>query len=163
MCEYIYAGVCVYICMYIYGWVFMCMYVDTCKYVWGALSPPAVWPQGVLFLSEWQHRIWLVQSVTLRAGSSLVDLQLPHSSDRGYHIPLSESVTAVYPPQVVLSCTPTLRTYCWPLTNNKDANLTSLLLCSSLTKSTLVPYLITTDSYFLTLNGPASNTYAKVT
>ena len=42
----------------------------------------------------------------------LVDLQLPHSSDRGYHIPLSLSVTVVYPPQVVLSCTPTLRTYC---------------------------------------------------
>jgi len=42
----------------------------------------------------------------------LVDLQLPHSSDRGCHIPLSVSVTVVYPPQVVLSCTLTLRTYC---------------------------------------------------
>jgi len=42
----------------------------------------------------------------------LVDLQLPHSSDRGYHIPLSVSVTVECPPQVVLSCTPTLRTYC---------------------------------------------------
>jgi len=42
----------------------------------------------------------------------LVDLQLPHSSDREYHIPLSEFVTAVYLPQVVPSCTSTLRTYC---------------------------------------------------
>ena len=42
----------------------------------------------------------------------LVDLKLPHSSDRRNHIPLSVSVTVVYPPQVVLSCTPTLRTYC---------------------------------------------------
>ena len=42
----------------------------------------------------------------------LVDLQLPYSSDRGYHILFSESVTAVCPLQLVPSCTPTLRTYC---------------------------------------------------
>ena len=40
----------------------------------------------------------------------LVDLQLPYSSDRQYHIPLSESVTAVYPLPLVPSCTPTSRT-----------------------------------------------------
>jgi len=57
----------------------------------------------------------------------LVDLQLPHSCDRRYHIPLSVSVTVVYPAQVVLSCTPTLRTYCRSATNNKVANPTSLL------------------------------------
>jgi len=159
VCEYTYAGVCIYIYMYMYGWVCTCMYVDTCKCMWGALSPPAVWPQGVLFLSEWEHRIWLVHGVTLRAG----DLQLPHSFDRGYHIPLSVSITVVYPPQVVLSCTPTLRTYCWPSTNNKRRESNKLAFCSSLTTSTLVPNPITTDSYFLTLNGPASNTYAKVT
>jgi len=38
-----------------------------------------------------------------------------------------------------------------------------LAFWSSLTTSTLVPDSVTTDSYFLTLNGPASNTYAKVT
>ena len=37
-----------------------------------------------------------------------------------------------------------------------------LAFCSSLKTSTLVPKAITTDSYFLTLNGPASNIYAKV-
>ena len=38
-----------------------------------------------------------------------------------------------------------------------------LAFCSSLTTSTLVPNPITTDSYFLTPNGPTSHTYAKVT
>ena len=37
-----------------------------------------------------------------------------------------------------------------------------LAFCSSHTTSTRVPNHITTDSYFLTLNGPASNTYAKI-
>jgi len=42
----------------------------------------------------------------------LFDLQLLHSVHRKYYISLSVSVTVVYPPQVVLSCTPTLRVYC---------------------------------------------------
>jgi len=153
--EYIYAGVCVYIRMYMYGWVCTWMYVDTCKCMWGALSPPAVWPQGVLFLkSENTESDWHTASPY-----GLVDLQLPHTSDRGYHMPLAVSVTVVYPPRVVLMY-PTLRTYSWPSTNNKDANLTRLP--SELTTSTLLTNPITTDSYFLTLNGPASNAYAKV-
>jgi len=45
--------------------------------------------------------------------------------------------------------------------HGRESNM--LAFCSSLTTSTLVPNPITTDSYFLTLNGPGSNTYAKVT
>jgi len=83
----------------------MCMYVDTCKYIRGAL-----WfgRRGCCFYkSESTESEWCTASPY-----GLVDLQLPHSSDREYHIPLSESVTAVYPLQVAPSCTPTLRTYC---------------------------------------------------
>ena len=97
--------------------------MHTYKYMRGALSPSRFGCRGCCFYkSESTESDWYTASPY-----GLVDLQLPHSSDRGYHNPLSVSVTVVYPPQVVLSCTPTLRTYCWPSTNNKDANLTSLL------------------------------------
>jgi len=36
----------IYICIYICGYVCICIYT----HMRGALSPPAVWPQGVLFL-----------------------------------------------------------------------------------------------------------------
>jgi len=81
------------------------MYMRTYKYMRGALSPPAVWPQGILFFKS-------ESTGTAELHYGLVDLQLPHSSDREYHIPLSELVTAVYPSQVVPSYTLTLRTYC---------------------------------------------------
>ena len=63
---------------------------------------------------------------------------------------------------MVPSCTPTSRTHCWPATNKKDVIPTSLLSVLSLTTSTLVPNPIITDSYYLTLNGPAPITYANV-
>jgi len=71
----------------------------------------------------------------------------------------------------LLRCASTSRTLMHPnlahllLTINQQQGRESnkLAFCSSLTTSTLVPNSITTDSYFLTLNGPASNTYAKVT
>ena len=95
---------------YVYIWVsIMCMYMHTYKHMRGALSPPAVWPQGVLFFL----RVSVPNLTgTAEAKYGLVDLQLPHSSDREYHMPLSELVTAIYPSQAVPSCTPTLRTYC---------------------------------------------------
>jgi len=159
MCEYIYAGVCVYICMYIYGWVCTCMYVDTCKYMWGALSPPAVWPQGVLFLWEWEHRIWLIHCVTLRVGwsptSSWLWQGISYSSlSVCYCCVPSTSGTLMHPNLAHLLLT---------INQQKGHESNNLAFCSSLTTSTLVPNPITTDSYFLTLNGPTSNTYAKVT
>jgi len=58
----------------------------------GTISPPADWPQVLLFYkSEDTESDWYTASPY-----GLVDLQLPHSSDRGYHIPLSASVTLVY-------------------------------------------------------------------
>jgi len=109
MCEYIYAGVCVYIyvCIYMGEYVCVCMWthINLCE---GPYHPLQFGRRGCCFYkSERTESDWYTVS-----SYGLVDLQLPHSSDREYHIPLSESVNAVYPPQVVPSCTPILCTYC---------------------------------------------------
>jgi len=83
----------------------------------------------------------------------LVDLQLPHSSDRGYHIPS----------QCLLLCCTLHKWYshapqpCAPTVVHQPTirtQINKLAFCSSLTTSTLVPKPYYTDSYFLTLNGP---------
>jgi len=82
----------------------------------GPITPCGLAAGGAVFIRVRTPNL----TYTRRHPNGLVDLQLPHSFDRRYHIPLSMSVTVVYPPQVVLSCTPTLRTYCWSSTNNKS-------------------------------------------
>jgi len=109
MCMNMYMRVYAYIyaCIYMGEYVCVCMWthVNICEEPY---HPLRFGRRGCCFYkSENTKSDWYTASPY-----GLVDLQLPHSSDRGYHIPLSESVTAVNPPQVVLSCTPTLRTYC---------------------------------------------------
>ena len=135
MCK-VYVFICVNICMQVYAYIYACTcmgkyvrvcmgtHVNVCE---GPYHPLRFGRRGCCF-----YKIENTESDWYTSPYGLVDLQLPHSSDRGYHIPLSVSVTGV-------------------------------AFCSSLTTSTLVPNPITTDSYFLTQNGPTSNTYAKVT
>jgi len=115
MCK-VYVFICVNICMQVYAYIYACIYmgeyvrvcmwthVNICE---GPHHPLRFGRRGCCF-----YKIENTESDWYTSPYGLVDLQLPHSSDRGYHIPLSVSVTVVYPPQVVLSCTPTLRTYC---------------------------------------------------
>ena len=144
-----------YICMYVCGYV--CIYIYThiniCEGPYHLLRFGC---RGCCFYKSESTESDCDNCVTPRAGQS------SHSFDREYHIPLSESVTAVYPSQVVPPCTSTSRT---TVTINQQQGHESnkLAFCSSLTTSTLVPNPIITDSYFLTVNGPVSNTYAKVT
>jgi hypothetical protein len=77
-------------------------------YARGPITPCGLAAGGAVFI---RVRIPILTGTTA-SHYGLVDLKLPHSSDREYHIPLLESVTAVYRSQVVPSCTPTLRTYC---------------------------------------------------
>jgi len=93
--------------IYIYVYIWVSMYVYVCGhiqiYVRGPITSCGLAAGGVIFIVR-----VLNLTGTTAAHYRLVDLQLPHSSDWEYHIPLSESVTAVYPSQVVPSCTPTL-------------------------------------------------------
>jgi len=125
ICVYVYVRICMYVCVCMYIYMCECMYVCVCIYIYiyvcaciyvwthvdvceGPYHPLRFGRKGCCFYkSENTECDWYTASPY-----GLVDLQLPHSSDRGHHIPLSVSVTVVYPPQVVLSCTPTLRTYC---------------------------------------------------
>jgi len=79
MCEYIYAGVCVQICMYICGWV--CILVYVCGHIYvceGPYHPLRFGRRGRCFYkSENTESDWYTASPY-----RLVDLQLPHSSDR---------------------------------------------------------------------------------
>jgi len=151
VCVYIYICVCMRVLVYIYMrkvYVYMCvniymrvyayMFACTCmgRYVrvcvWthvnvceGPYHPLRFGRRGCCsYKSESTESDWYTASPY-----GLVDLQLPHSSDRGYHVPLSVSVTVVclykwysHAPQ---PCAPTVDYQ--PSTNNKDANLTSLL------------------------------------
>jgi len=113
----VYVYICVNISMQVYAYIYACIYMDeyVCVCMWTHVNicegPSHFLRFGrrgcCFYKSENTESDWYTASLY-----GLVDLQLPHSSDRGYHIPLSESVTALYLPQVVLSCTPTLRTYC---------------------------------------------------
>jgi len=153
-----YAGVCVYICMYIYGWVCTCMYVNTCKYVWGALSPPAVWPQGVLFL--WVRTPNLTSTLRHPTGWLIFNFLIALTRDIIFSLSVcyccvaSTSGTLMHPILAHLLLT---------INQQQRRESNKLAFCSPLTTSTLVPDPITTDLYFLTLKWPASNTYAKVT
>jgi len=119
MCIYVYAYD---ICIYVGKYVHVCMrtLVDVNE---GPYHPLRFGRRGCCSYKSENTKSDLYTA----SPYGLVDLQLPHSFDRRYHIPLSVSITVVYPPQVVLSCTPTLRTYCRSSTNNKVANPTSLL------------------------------------
>jgi len=106
--------VCTYIYVYTYDiYIYVCKYVHV--YMWtlvdvieGPYHPLRFCRRGCCF-----YKCENTESDLYTASPyGLVDLQLPHSSDRGYHIPLLVSITVVYPPQAVLSCIPTLRTYC---------------------------------------------------
>jgi len=115
---YICARVCVCVCMCIYVYAYdICIYVG--KYVHvcvrtlvdvikGLYHPLRFGRRGCCFYKSENTESDLYTASPYEQ----VDLQLPPRFDRRYHIPLSVSVTVVYPPQVVLSCTPTLRTYC---------------------------------------------------
>ena len=83
----------------------MWTHVDVCE---GPITPCGLTAGGAVFIRV------RVPNLTRTTASQygLVDLQLPYSSDKEYHIPLSESFAAVYPLQLVPSCTPTSRTYC---------------------------------------------------
>jgi len=95
------------------------MYICTCKYVHvcmrtlvdvieGPYHPLRFGRRGCSFYKSENTESDLYTA----SPYGLVDLHLPHRFDRRYHIHLSVSFTMVYPPQVVLSFTPTLRTYC---------------------------------------------------
>ena len=88
--------------------MYVCVYAHIYIYARGPITSCGLAAGGAVFISV------RVPNLTGTAPShyGLVDLQLPHSSDREYHIPLSESVTAVQPSKVVPSCTSTSRTYC---------------------------------------------------
>jgi len=118
ICIYnVYVYVCLNIYMQVYAYVYICIYMVeyVCVCVWthvniceGPYQPLRFGRRGCCFYKSMSTKSdWYTASPY-----RLVDPQLPHSSDREYYIPLSESVTAVYPPQVVPSCTPTLRTHC---------------------------------------------------
>ena len=114
ICARVFICVCMYICVCAYDiFIYVGEYVHVCMWILvdvneGPYHPLRFGRRGCYFYkSENTESDWYTASPY-----GLVNLQLPHSSDRGYHIPLSVSVTVVYPPQVVLSCTPTLRTYC---------------------------------------------------
>ena len=74
----------------------------------GPITPCGLAAGGAVFIRVRVPNL----TCTITSHNGLVDRQLPHSYDRECHIPLSVSVTAVYPSQVVPSCTPTSRTYC---------------------------------------------------
>jgi len=162
MCVNVYVYVCVNIYMRVYAYIYTCIYMGeyVCVCMWthiniceGPYHPCGLAAGGAVFI---RVRIPMLPGTTA-SHYGLVDVQLPHSSDREYHIPLSESGTAVYPSQVV----PSSNLAHLLLTINQQQGRASnkLAFCSSLTTSTLEPNPITTDAYFLTLNGPA----AKVT
>jgi len=96
--KYICARVCICVCMYIYVYtydicIYVCKYVHVCMWtlvdvIEGPYHPLRFGRRGCCFYkSENTESEWYTASTY-----GLVDLQLPHSSDRGYHIPLSVSV-----------------------------------------------------------------------
>ena len=110
---YLYIYICIYVCMYIYIYICTNKYVHVCMrtlvdVIEGPYHPLRFGRRGCCFYKSENTESDLYTA----SPYGLIDLQLPHSFDRRYHIHLSVSVTVVYPPQVVLSCTPTLRTYC---------------------------------------------------
>jgi len=116
-CVKVYVYICVNIYMRVYAYVYVCIYmgeyVRVCMWTHINVCEGPITPCGLAAGGDRAPKSENTKSDWYTASPyGLVDLQLPHSSDRGFHIPLSESVTAVYPPQVVLTYTPTLRTYC---------------------------------------------------
>ena len=171
VCIYIYICKCVYIYIYVDAWVCVCVYIyicvcmrvlvyldirkSICVYMCEYIGCMCIYMHVYICVSMYR----LVHCVTLWAGRSPTSPYLwqgiSYSSLRACYCCLpSTSGTLVHPILAHLL-----------LTNNQQQGHESnkLAFCSSLTTSTLVPNPITTDSYFLTLNGPASNTYAKIT
>jgi len=93
----IYIYVCVHVCVCVY------VYIHIKIYARGPITSCGLAAGSTVFIKVRVPNL----TGTNASHYGLVDL---HSSDRKYHIPLSESVTAVYPSQVVTSCTPTSRT-----------------------------------------------------
>ena len=102
---YIYTYVCICLCTNKYVHVSMQTLVDVIE---GPYYPLRFGRRGCCFYKSENTESDLYTA----SPYGLVDLQLPHIFDRRYHIHLSVSVTVVYPPQVVLTCTSTLRTCC---------------------------------------------------
>ena len=97
--AYIYACTCMGQCVRVCMWT----HVDVCE---GPYHPLRFGRSGCCF-----YKSENTESDQYTASPyGLVDVRIPHNSDRGYHIPLAVSVTVVYPPRVVLMY-PTLRTY----------------------------------------------------
>jgi len=93
ICMWIYICGCMRICLHVHVWV--SMYVYVCEHVNVCAGPYHLLRFGrrgwCFYKSEKTESDWYTASPY-----GLVDLQLPHSSDRGYHSPLSVSVTVVY-------------------------------------------------------------------
>jgi len=107
MFMYIYICMCIYIYICTYKFVHVCMRTPV-NVIEGPYHPLRFGRRGCCFYKSENAE----SDVYTASPYGLVDLQLPHRFDMRYHIHLSVSVTVVYPPQVVLSRTPTLRTYC---------------------------------------------------
>ena len=100
-------GMCIYIDICTYKFVHVCMRTPV-DVIEGPYHPPRFGRRGCCFYKSENAE----SDVYTASPYGLVDLQLPHRFDMRYHFHLSVSVTVVYLPQVVLSRTPTLRTYC---------------------------------------------------
>ena len=135
------------------------MYADTCRCVIeGPYHPLRFGRRGCCFYKSENTESDLYTA----SPYGRVDLQLPHSFDRRYHIHLSVFYCGVSSTSGTLMHSNLAHLLL--ITNQQQScKSNKLAFCSSLTTSTLMSNPITTDSYFLTLNGPASNTNAKVT
>jgi len=160
ICVRIYRCGCMCICLHVHVWVSMYVYVcgHMSMHVRGPITPCGLAAGGAVFIRVRTPNLtgtlchptgWLISNFLIALTRDIIFL----SQCR------------------LLWCTFTSGTLMHPnlahllLTINQQQGRESnkLAFCSSLTTSTLVPNPITTDSYFLTLNGPASNTYAKFT
>ena len=173
MCIYIYMSIYVYVYIYIYIYIYICMYIYmyicTCKYVHvcmrtlvdvieGPYLPLRFGRRGCCF-----YKSENTQSDLYTASPyGLVDLQLPQLWQEISYSSLSVYYCGVSSTNGTLMH-PNLAHLLLIINQQQSRESNKLAFCSSLTTSTLVPHPITTDSYFLTLNGPASNTNAKVT
>jgi len=93
----VYVYICVNISMQVYAYIYACIYMDeyVCVCMWTHVNicegPSHFLRFGrrgcCFYKSENTESDWYTASLY-----GLVDLQLPHSSDRGYHIPLSQSL-----------------------------------------------------------------------
>jgi len=182
VCVYIYICVCMRVLVYIYMrkvYVYMC--VNTYMRVYAYMFACTFMGMYLYVCGHMSMYAWGPTPCGLAAGGAvLIRVRTPNLTGTLRHPTgwlISNFLIALTGDIIFLSqcqllwCTSTSDTLMHPnlahllLTVNQQQGRESnkLAFCFSLKTSTLVPTPITTDSYFLTLNGPASNTYAKVT